>query len=568
MLVRNIFINNNIYYKNNDLRGKECEIMSDIEIASKVKCQNILEVAQKLGISKQIETYGENKAKIRFQEVNQDKKGKLILVTAISPTPYGEGKTTVSIGLNDGLRKLNKNSVAVLREPSLGPVFGVKGGATGGGYAQVIPMEDINLHFTGDFHAITTANNLISAAIDNHLYFGNQLNIDPKQICFQRCLDMNDRALRHVELGNRAESFNITAASEIMSILCLSSDIKDLKKRLGNILIAYSKEGTPIYTRDLKLEGSLVTILKEAIKPNLVQSLEHNPVIIHGGPFANIAHGCNSIIATNLGLKIADYVVTEAGFGSDLGAEKFLDIKCRTANISPNAIVIVATTKALKYHGGVAKENITQKDIVALQKGLSNLDAHLENMLTFTKNVMITLNYYDTDSEEEIEFIKNYVEEKGIHFSVSKSYTQGGEGALELAKQVVEICEQPKDFKLLYPNELGIFEKIQIIAQKIYHAKNVQYTDLASKKIQKLIDLGYQNFPICVAKTQYSISDDSSRLGYPKNYEIKVRDVNIYTGAGFIVVYLGDIMTMPGLSRHPNYENIDMDETGKITGLF
>ncbi len=568
VLVRNIFINNKIYYKNNDLRGKECEIMSDIEIANKVKCQNILEIAEKLGISKQIETYGENKAKIRFQEITQEKKGKLILVTAISPTPYGEGKTTVSIGLNDGLRKLNKNSVAVLREPSLGPVFGVKGGATGGGYAQVIPMEDINLHFTGDFHAITTANNLISAAIDNHLYFGNQLNIDPKQICFQRCLDMNDRALRHVELGDRTESFNITAASEIMSILCLSNDIEDLKKRLGNILIAYSKEGTPIYTRDLKLEGSLVTILKEAINPNLVQSLEHNPVIIHGGPFANIAHGCNSIIATNLGLKIADYVVTEAGFGSDLGAEKFLDIKCRTADISPNAIVIVATTKALKYHGGVAKEDITKKDIVALQKGLSNLDAHLENMLTFTKNVMITLNYYDTDSEEEIEFIKNYVEEKGIHFSVSKSYTQGGEGALELAKQVVEICDQPKDFKLLYPNELGILEKIQIIAQKIYHAKNVQYTDLASKKIQKLIDLGYQNFPICVAKTQYSISDDPSRLGYPKNYEIKVRDVNIYTGAGFIVVYLGDIMTMPGLSRHPNYENIDMDETGKITGLF
>lgn len=542
--------------------------MTDIEIAKSSKKKNIIDIAQKLGIENNIELYGNFKAKINYKEISSNKNGKLILVTSINPTPYGEGKTTVSIGLNDGLNKLGKNSVAVLREPSLGPVFGIKGGATGGGYSQVIPMEDINLHFTGDMHAIETANNLISAAIDNHIYFGNSLKIDLNRICFRRCMDMNDRALRKVKLSNRDESFNITAASEVMSILCLSNDFNELKKKLSNILVAYDVDDKPIYTRDLKLEGSLAVILKDAIKPNLVQTLENNPVIIHGGPFANIAHGCNSIIATKLGLSLSDYVVTEAGFGSDLGAEKFLDIKCRYAGIEPNCIVIVVTIKALKYNALVSKEEILKPNIDALKKGIINLDAHIDNMLKYTSNLVVALNKYDTDTNEEINYIKEYVEARGVQFAINDSYVSGGNGAIDLANKVVDICENKCDFKLLYDINLSIVEKINKIAEEIYHANKVYYTDESLVKIKNIEKIGYGNLPICIAKTQYSISDDPSKLGYPKNYEVTVKDVNVYTGAGFVVVYLGNIMTMPGLSKHANYENIDIDDNYNIKGIF
>ena len=542
--------------------------MTDIEIAKSSKKKNIIDIAKNLGIENNIELYGGMKAKINYKNINSDKNGKLILVTSINPTPCGEGKTTVSIGLNDGLNKLEKNSVAVLREPSLGPVFGIKGGATGGGYSQVIPMEDINLHFTGDMHAIETANNLISAAIDNHIYFGNSLKIDLNRICFRRCMDMNDRALRKVKLSNRDESFNITAASEVMSILCLSNDFNELKKKLSNILVAYDVDDKPIYTRDFKLEGSLAVILKDAIKPNLVQTLENNPVIIHGGPFANIAHGCNSIIATKLGLSLSDYVVTEAGFGSDLGAEKFLDIKCRYAGIEPNCIVIVVTIKALKYNALVSKEEILKPNIDALKRGIVNLDAHIDNMLKYTSNLVVALNKYDTDTNEEINYIKEYVEARGVQFAINDSYVSGGNGAIDLANKVVDICENKCDFKLLYDINLSIVEKINKIAEEIYHANKVYYTDESLVKIKNIEKIGYGNLPICIAKTQYSISDDPSKLGYPKNYEVTVKDVNVYTGAGFVVVYLGNIMTMPGLSKHANYENIDIDDNYNIKGIF
>lgn len=542
--------------------------MSDIEIANKVKKKDIIEIAKELGIEDKIELYGNDKAKVLFQEINKEKKGKLILVTAINPTPYGEGKTTVSIGLNDGLNILDMSSIAVLREPSLGPVFGIKGGATGGGYAQVIPMEDINLHFTGDFHAITSANNLISAAIDNHLYFGNELKIDPKRICFERCLDVNDRALRNVELTTRKEKFNITAASEVMSVLCLSKDFKDLKERLSHILIAYNEEGTPIYTHDLKLEGSLAVLLKDAIKPNLVQSLEHNPVLIHGGPFANISTGCNSIIATNLGQMVADYVVTEAGFGSDLGAEKFLDIKCRMGNFKPDCIVIVATIKALKYNAGISKEDILKPNMDAIKKGICNLEAHINNMKLYTNNIIVTLNQYETDTIEEIEYVKEYVLKREVNFSVNKAYLEGGKGCVDLAKEVVKLTNKENDFKLLYESNLSILDKIECICKNIYHASNVNYQEEALNKINKYEELGYGKYPVCIAKTQYSLSDDAKKLGYPKDFEVTVRDVNIYTGAGFIIVYLGNIMTMPGLSKHANYERIDIDSNNHIEGLF
>lgn len=540
----------------------------DIEIAQQAKKKEILEIAKELGVEKYLESYGKDKGKIDFSKVKSPRKGKLILVTAISPTPYGEGKTTVSIGLNDGLRKLGKNSLAVLREPSLGPVFGIKGGATGGGYAQVVPMEEINLHFTGDFHAITSANNLISAAIDNHLYFGNSLSIDPEQICFHRCLDVNDRALRHLFLNNRQESFSITAASEIMSILCLANDFNDLKGRLGSILVAFNTSKEPIYVKDLKLEGALALLLKEAIKPNLVQSLENNPVLIHGGPFANIAHGCNSVIATNLGLKLADYVITEAGFGSDLGAEKFFDIKCRSAKLKPDAVVLVVTTKALKYQGGISKENIQKESLEGIRKGLSNLEVHLENICKFTKNIVVALNQYTTDTLAEIEFIKEFVQEKKYAFATITSYQNGGEGSLDLAKEVIQLCNQKNDFSLLYPNSLSLLEKIEILAHEIYHASSLKISEEIKEKLKMYEEMGYQSFPICVAKTQYSISDNPLVLGYPKDYEIKIDDVNIDTGAKFVVVYLGNIMTMPGLPLHPNYEQIDIDEKGRITGLF
>ena len=542
--------------------------MTDIEIQDKSVKLNIVDVAKKIGIENNIELYGEDKAKIRFNEIDVNKNGKLILVTSINPTPYGEGKTTVSIGLNDGLNKIGVNSIAVLREPSLGPVFGVKGGATGGGYSQVMPISDINLHFTGDLHAITSANDLISAAIDNHIYYGNELDIDVNKICFRRCLDVNDRALREVNLGNRLEHFNITAASEVMSVLCLSNDLMDLKKRLGNILVAYNKLDMPIYARDLKLEGALAVLLKDAIKPNLVQSLENNPVIIHGGPFANIAHGCNSIIATKLGLKISSYVVTEAGFGSDLGASKFFDIKCRYANLKPSCVVIVATTKALKYNAGVLKNDILKPNVFAIEKGICNLDAHIDNMLKYTKNVIVTLNKYDTDTEEEISYIRKHVMDRGILFEVNDSYLNGGDGSIDLAKKVVSICNQDIDFKLLYDSDLSIKKKIDIVCKNIFHAKGVKYTDDALEKIRMIENINCDKLPICVAKTQYSISDDPHKLGYPKDYYITVKDVNVYTGAGFIVVYLGDIMTMPGLSRKSNYENIDIDSLYNIKGIF
>lgn len=540
----------------------------DIEIAHQAKLQDISEIAKKLKVEKYLESYGKNKGKIDFSKVEMPLKGKLILTTAISPTPYGEGKTTVSIGLNDALRKLGKNSIAALREPSLGPVFGIKGGATGGGYAQVVPMEEINLHFTGDFHAITSANNLISAAIDNHLYFGNKLSIDPKQICFHRCLDVNDRALRHVKLQNRDESFNITAASEIMSILCLAKDLNDLKTRLGSILIAFNTNKEPIYAKDLKLEGALTVLLKDAIKPNLVQSLENNPIIIHGGPFANIAHGCSSLIATNLGLKVADYVITEAGFGSDLGAEKFFDIKCRNASLKPDAIVLVVTTKALKHQGGITKENIQKESLEGIKKGLPNLEAHLENISKFTKNIVVCLNQYNTDTKAEIEIIQKFVQEKKYAFAITTSYQDGGEGSINLAKEVIKLCSKENDFQLLYPNHLPLLEKIEKLAHEIYHATSIKISDNTKEKLKTYEQMGYQDFPICIAKTQYSISDNPNLLGYPKDYELKIDDVNIYTGAKFVVVYLGNIMTMPGLPLHPNYEQIDIDNKGNIKGLF
>ena len=542
--------------------------MTDIEIARSVEKVNIVEIAKKLGIENNIELYGNDKAKIKFNEINNKKQGKLVLVTSINPTPYGEGKTTVAIGLNDGLNYLDINSLAVLREPSLGPVFGIKGGATGGGYSQVIPMEDINLHFTGDFHAITSTNNLISAAIDNHLYFGNELKIDKSRICFKRCMDMNDRALRSVELAGRRDNFNITAASEIMSILCLSRDFNDLKERLANIMIAYNEEGMPIMASDLKLEGSLAVLLKDAIKPNLVQSLEHNPVILHGGPFANIAHGCNSIIATKLGLKLADYVITEAGFGSDLGAEKFLDIKCRMGNLKPDCIVVVATIKALKYNAGVNKEDILVPNVEALKIGICNLKAHIDNMKLYTNNVVVTLNKYDTDTKEEINFVRDFVNKEEVAFAVNNAYLEGGKGAIELAHEVMKATNQENDFKLLYDSNISILNKIETVCKKIYHAGGVNYTSEALEKIKSYEELGFGNYPVCIAKTQYSLSDDAKKLGYPKDFEVMVRDVNIYTGAGFIVVYLGNIMTMPGLSRHANYERIDIDENYQIKGLF
>ena len=542
--------------------------MNDIEIANSIEKIPIKEIASKLGIEEHIEYYGSDKAKIRFDEIKKEQDGKLILVTAMNPTPYGEGKTTVSIGLLDGLNKIGKKAVAVLREPSLGPVFGIKGGATGGGYAQAIPMEDINLHFTGDFHAITCANNLIAAAIDNHLYFGNELQLDKKRISFQRCMDMNDRALREVEVAGRFDHFNITSACEIMSVLCLSKDFRDLKKRLAHILIGYNVFGEPIYTKDLKLEGSLAVLLKDAIKPNLVQSLEHNPIIIHGGPFANIAHGCNSIIATKLGLQLADYVVTEAGFGSDLGAEKFFDIKCRVANLTPNCVVIVATIKALKYHAGVSKEDILVENLDAVRIGLANLKAHIDNMKLYTSHVVVTLNQYDTDTEKEIHVVKNFLEQENVSWSVNQCYQKGGNGAIELAKEVVKACDLKNDFQILYPDDISIDKKIEKICKKIYHASRIHYCDGVMEKIKEYETLGYSNYPVCIAKTHASLSDDPKKLGNPTDYEVMVRDVNIYTGAGFIVVYLGNIMTMPGLSKHPNYEQIDIDATYQVKGLF
>ena len=540
-------------------------MISDIEIARNCKKENIKIIGKKLGIEDNLILYVNDKAKIEYNKIKKDRTGKLILVTSINPTPYGEGKTTVSIGLVDGLNKIDKNSIAVLREPSLGPVFGVKGGACGGGYSQVVPMEDINLHFTGDIHAIESANNLICAAIDNHIYFGNEL--DFKEISFYRCMDMNDRALRKVHVLNRDDKFNITSACEIMSVLCLSKDFDDLYNKLSNIIVGYNSKGKPIRCSDLKLTGSLAVLLKDAIKPNLVQTLENNPVIIHGGPFANIAHGCNSIIATDLGLKLSPYVVTEAGFGSDLGAEKFLDIKCIYGNFKPDCIVLVCTIKALKYNAGIGKEDILKENVEALSRGICNLEVHIENMLKYTSNIVVCLNKYDTDDLEEINIIEKFVKSKNVEFAISSAYSNGGNGAIELAEKVVNICNQENDFKMLYDTNLSIYDKIETICREIYHASNINYSDKAIEKINNIENIGMDKLPVCIAKTQYSISDNKDLLGYPKNYSVTVRDITLYAGAGFITVYLGDIMTMPGLSKHANYERIDIDSDGNIVGL-
>lgn len=555
-------------------------MLSDIEIAQQAKLLPIKDVAAKLGISEdELEFYGKYKAKLSDEladRVKNNADGKLILVTAINPTPAGEGKTTTTAGLGQAMAKIGRNAVIALREPSLGPVFGIKGGAAGGGYAQVLPMEDINLHFTGDMHAITAANNLCCAMLDNHIQQGNSLNIDPRRIFIKRCLDMNDRALRNIVVGlggkvngiPREDHFIITVASEVMAILCLANDIEDLKQRLGKILVAYTYSGEPVYAKDLKADGAMTALLKDAIKPNLVQTLEGTPAIMHGGPFANIAHGCNSVRATKLALKLADYCITEAGFGSDLGAEKFLDIKCRYAGLSPSAIVIVATCRALKYNGGVPKTGVSNENLDALKKGIVNLGVHIENMRKYNVPVIVAINRFGTDSEAELEFIESYCRECGAEFALSDVFGKGGEGGIELAKKVVEACEKPSDFAPIYPLELTIKEKIEKVAAKIYGASKVNYTTAAEKAIKEVEALGADKLPVCIAKTQYSLSDNPALLGAPKNFEITVRNVTLSNGAGFIVVYTGDIMTMPGLPKVPAAHSIDVDNNGKIVGLF
>lgn len=540
---------------------------TDIEIAQRANILPIKEIAKKLSLTEDnIDYYGKYKAKIN--DINGDSNGKLILVTATNPTPYGEGKTTVSIGLGDALNKINKKTLITLREPSLGPVFGLKGGATGGGYSQVIPMEDINLHFNGDFHAITTANNLLCAAIDNHIYFGNELDIDVNNIKFQRCMDLNDRSLRNISLENRKDSFNITAASEIMVIFCLAKDLDDLEQRLGNILIGYSKSGNPIFAKDLKVQGAMTVLLKEAFKPNLVQTLENNPVIIHGGPFANIAHGCNSLVATEYSLKLADYVVTEAGFGADLGAEKFFDIKCKIGNLNPSCIVLVTTIKSLKYNAGVDKKNFDAINVDAVVRGMENLKAHINNLKKYNVNIVVALNKYVTDTALEIRVIEDYCIEENIPFSICDSYLKGSDGAIDLAIKVVDACSSEKKLNYLYDDSWKIKDKITKIATEIYHASKINYTDKAYEEIENLQRLGMDKMPICIAKTQYSLSDDSKKLGSPKDFEITVRDIRLYNGAKFITVLLGDIMTMPGLPKCPNYEKIKLNKCKEIEGIF
>ncbi len=555
-------------------------MLSDIEIAQQTKALPIREIASKLGIEEEyLEYYGKYKAKISeklIREKSAGKDGKLILVTAINPTPAGEGKTTTSVGLGDALSLIGKKTVIALREPSLGPVFGIKGGAAGGGYAQVIPMEDINLHFTGDMHAITAANNLLCAMLDNHIQQGNALNIDVRKILIKRCLDMNDRELRNIVAGlggrvngvPREDGFIITVASEVMAILCLASDIDDLKARLGRILVAYTTDGTPVFASDLKAHGAMAALLKDAIKPNLVQTLEGTPAIMHGGPFANIAHGCNSVRATKLGLKLADYCVTEAGFGSDLGAEKFFDIKCRKAGLTPSAVVIVATVRALKYNGGVPKAELGTENLEALAVGIVNLGVHIENMKQYGVPVVVAINRFGADSEEELNFIEKYCKDSGAEFALSEVFAKGGEGGKELAEKVVAAAEQPSDFHVLYEDGLSVKEKIAAIARKIYRADGVVYTTAAEKAIAEIEKLDIKGLPVCIAKTQYSLSDDPSRLGKPQHFSITVRDVRLSNGAGFVVVYTGDIMTMPGLPKVPAAEKIDVDSEGRITGLF
>ena len=553
--------------------------MEDIEIARNAKLKNINEIAQKLGIGEEyLEQYGKYKAKISnklYEKKKNEKDGKLILVTSINPTPLGEGKTTISIGLADGLSEIGKKPIIALREPSLGPVFGIKGGATGGGYVQVAPMEEINLHFTGDIHAITSANNLLSAIIDNHIFQGNELEID--KVIWKRCVDLNDRALRKVEIClsdeknavPREDGFDITVASEIMAIFCLATSLEDLKKRIGNIVIGYNKKGKEITVKDLKAEGAMTVLLKDAIKPNLVQTLENTPALIHGGPFANIAHGCNSVIATKMGMKLADYCITEAGFGADLGAEKFLDIKCRNLPKTPDAVICVATIKALKYHGGMPIENIKEEDIEYLEKGIHNLLKHIENLKeVFGLNVIVAINKYITDTENEIEYLRTKLEEKGVNISLVEAWAKGGKGATDLAEKVVSLCEKPSNFKYCYNLEDSIKEKIEKITSKIYGAEGVEYTEEASKIIEELEKNGYGKMPVCIAKTQYSFSDDAKNLLCNEPFKIHVRNVILKAGAGFIVILTGNIFTMPGLPKVPASEKIDIDQNGNIVGIF
>ncbi|MBQ6416812.1 formate--tetrahydrofolate ligase [Butyrivibrio sp.] len=556
-------------------------VKSDIEIAQEAKMLHIREVAEKLGISEDdLEYYGKYKAKLSedyLKRAKANKKGKLILVTAINPTPAGEGKTTTSVGLGDALSRLGYKTVIALREPSLGPCFGIKGGAAGGGYAQVVPMEDLNLHFTGDFHAITSANNLLAALLDNHIQQGNELGIDTRQIIWKRAEDMNDRALRNIVVGlgakadgvPREDHFVITVASEIMAILCLASDMDDLKKRLSKIIVAYNFNGEPVTAGDLKAVGSMAALLKDAIKPNLVQTLEHTPVIVHGGPFANIAHGCNSVRATQTALGISDITVTEAGFGADLGAEKFLDIKCRIAGLKPDAVVLVATIRALKYNGGVPKAELGAENLEALKKGIVNLEKHIENIQQYGVPVVVTLNSFITDTEAETEFVKKFCEERGCKFALSEVWAKGGEGGEALAKEVLDtINTKPSNYAPIYADDLSLKEKIETIATKIYGADGVNFTPAATRQLAKIEDMGFKNLPVCMAKTQYSLSDDPSLLGRPTNYKITVREAYVSAGAGFVVALTGSIVTMPGLPKHPAAFDIDVDADGKITGLF
>lgn len=555
-------------------------MLSDIEIAQNAKMKDITEIAQNLGIlPSELEPYGHYKAKINdsvFDRLHEKKDGKLVLVTAVNPTPAGEGKTTVSIGLGEAMNKIGKKAIVALREPSLGPVFGIKGGAAGGGYSQVVPMEDINLHFTGDMHAITSANNLMCAMLDNSLQQGNELNIDPRRIQVKRCLDMNDRALRNIviSLGGklngvpREDHFCITVASEVMAVLCLSSDIFDLKKRLGNILVAYTYDGQPVYCRDIKANGAMTVLLKEAIKPNLVQTLENTPAIMHGGPFANIAHGCNSVRATKTALKLADYAVTEAGFGSDLGAEKFLDIKCRFASVKPSCIVLVSTVRSMKYNGGVAKENLKEENLDALKKGSENLGAHIDNLKKYGVPVVVAINHFYADTQAEIDYIEQYCKDRGADFAVTKCFAEGGAGSIELAEKVIEACEKENNFHYLYDIDMPLYDKIETIAREIYGADGVDYTKEARASLDEFIKLSADKMPVCMAKTQYSLSDNPKLLGRPHGFRITVSSASLSNGAGFVVCQTGSVMTMPGLSKSPAAYRIDIDENGNTVGLF
>lgn len=554
---------------------------SDIEIAQEAQMVHIREVAAKLDIPEDdLELYGKYKAKLSdelIRRVSDRKDGKLILVTAINPTPAGEGKTTTSVGLGEAFGRLGKRAVIALREPSLGPCFGIKGGAAGGGYAQVVPMEDLNLHFTGDFHAITSANNLLAALLDNHIQQGNELGIDPRQIVWKRCMDMNDRVLRNIVVGLgskmdgmvREDHFVITVASEIMAILCLADDMHDLKRRLGRIIVAYTFDGKPVTADDLKATGAMAALLKDALKPNLIQTLEHTPAIVHGGPFANIAHGCNSVRATKTALKLADYVITEAGFGADLGAEKFFDIKCRKAGLAPDAVVLVATVRALKYNGGVAKADLGTENLDALKRGIVNLEKHIENLQKFGVPVVVTLNSFVTDTKAETDYVEQFCRERGCEFALSEVWEKGGEGGIELAKKVLLTLEQKEShFKPLYPDDMSLEDKIATVAREIYGADGVTYSAAAKKELKRIADMGMSSFPVCMAKTQYSLSDDQTKLGRPTGFTINVREVYVSAGAGFVVAVTGSIMTMPGLSKNPAAYGIDVNDDGVITGLF